>query len=119
MKPEIKSKVNEVVLFYNRYRSPESTATLIKIDDRSIHIKFTGPFTSTCGINDWVEDFRYLAEDLCLKLSWLRSGKMKNLTIGSVYSRLLRRANLPQSLEVWRPAHLSRKLLPLPPAPQA
>ena len=68
MKPEIKSKVNEAVLFYNRYRSPEFTATLIKIDDRSIHIKFTEPFTSTCGINDWVEDFRYLAEDLCLKL---------------------------------------------------
>jgi len=54
--------------FFNRYRSPESTATLIKIDDKLIHIKFTEPFTSTCGINDWVEDLRYLAEVLCLKL---------------------------------------------------
>ncbi|RLG76858.1 MAG: hypothetical protein DRO10_04830 [Thermoprotei archaeon] len=68
MKPEIKRKVNEAVLFYNRYRSPESTATIIKIEDELIHIKFTGPFTSTCGINDWVEDLRYLAEDLGLKL---------------------------------------------------
>ena len=32
--------------------------------DEVVEVFFTGPFTSTCGVVDWVEDFKYVLEDL-------------------------------------------------------
>jgi len=52
---------------YNKYRSPESTAELVEVRGDLIKVRFRGSFTETCGINDWVEDFIYVLEDLGVK----------------------------------------------------
>ncbi len=49
---------------YNRYRGIESKARLLRVDNDTVIIAFEGSFCATCGINDWVEDFRYVIEDL-------------------------------------------------------
>jgi len=67
-----KRKVQEAIYFYNKYRSPESSATLINIRGNEIIIRFDGPYTCTCGVNDWVEDFVYLAEDIGLRLKLVK-----------------------------------------------
>ncbi len=52
---------------YNKYRFPEAHAELVSIDDGKVIIKFTGSFCHTCGVRDWVEDFKYVLEDLGIK----------------------------------------------------
>ncbi len=49
---------------YNRYRGVESKARLLRVDNDTVIIAFEGNFCATCGINDWVEDFKYVIEDL-------------------------------------------------------
>ena len=49
---------------YNRYRGAESQAKLLKIMGDTVVVAFEGSFCETCGINDWVDDFRYVIEDL-------------------------------------------------------
>ncbi len=56
--------VQEAIREYNRYRSPESTASLDKIEGNIVYVRFDGSFCRTCGINDWVEDFKYVLDDL-------------------------------------------------------
>ena len=57
-------QVYKAIEFYNRYREPEAKAILLKIDDDKIYVVFRGSFCRTCGVNDWVEDFRYVLEDV-------------------------------------------------------
>lgn len=49
---------------YNRYRGVESKARLLRVDNDTVVVAFEGSFCATCGINDWVEDFKYVIEDL-------------------------------------------------------
>ncbi len=49
---------------YNRYRGAESQAKLLKIMGDTVIVAFEGSFCETCGINDWVDDLRYVIEDL-------------------------------------------------------
>jgi len=49
---------------YNRYRGVESKARLLRVDNNTVVVAFEGSFCATCGINDWVEDFKYVIEDL-------------------------------------------------------
>ncbi len=49
---------------YNRYRGAESRARLLRIEGDTVHVLFEGSFCATCGINDWVEDLKYVMEDL-------------------------------------------------------
>ena len=49
---------------YNRYRGAESRAKLLRVRGDTVVVVFEGSFCETCGINDWVDDFRYVIEDL-------------------------------------------------------
>ncbi len=49
---------------YNKYRSPEATAKLIEIKKHEFVVEFEGPFCSSCGIQDYIEDFIYELEDI-------------------------------------------------------
>ena len=49
---------------YNKYRGVESTAKLLKVQGDTAYVVFEGSFCETCGINDWVDDLRYVIEDL-------------------------------------------------------
>jgi hypothetical protein len=62
--PHLARLVNEAIKIYNKYRSPESTAKLIEIKDNIVTIRFEGSYCETCGLNDWVVDFKYVLEDL-------------------------------------------------------
>ena len=60
----LKRFVERAIREYNKYRSPESTARLLKIEGDLVYIRFEGSFCATCGVNDWIEDMKYLMEDL-------------------------------------------------------
>ena len=66
--PGFKSRLERLIKLainrYNRYRAPESTAKIEKIEGSIVRVRFEGSFCETCGINDWVDDFRYVLEDL-------------------------------------------------------
>ena len=63
----LKNKIAKAIFLYNKYRAPEARAKLIDIKKDSVIVKFEGSFCETCGINDWVEDFKYVLEDLNVK----------------------------------------------------
>lgn len=44
---------------YNRYRSPEATAKLLKLEKDGFTIEFEGGFCQSCGVQDYFEDFIY------------------------------------------------------------
>jgi len=44
---------------YNRYRSPEATAKLVKLKKDGFTIQFQGTFCQSCGVQDYFEDFIY------------------------------------------------------------
>jgi len=48
---------------YNRYRSPEAIAEIISYNNDVLTVRFKGSFCYTCGINDWIEDLKYVLED--------------------------------------------------------
>ncbi len=56
--------VERAINLYNRFRAPEAVARLISIHGSRITVKFEGNFCKTCGINDWIEDMKYVLEDL-------------------------------------------------------
>ena len=60
----LKRLIDEAIERYNRYRSPESTARLVRIEGDRVIVYFDGSFCLTCGINDWVEDLVFVLEDL-------------------------------------------------------
>ncbi len=60
----IEKLIELAVKRYNRYRGVESRAEVVRIAGDTVVVKFTGHFCETCGINDWVDDFRYVIEDL-------------------------------------------------------
>ena len=56
--------IRKAIEIYNRFHSPEAVATLVKIDDGKVVVRFKGVFCYTCGVNDWIEDLKYVLEDL-------------------------------------------------------
>ena len=60
----LRKAVEKAVREYNRYRSPEATAKLVRINGSRAVIVFEGSFCETCGINEWVTDMKYVMEDL-------------------------------------------------------
>ena len=55
----LKDAVVEAINEYNRYRSPEAKAKLIKIGGKELVLEFEGTFCKTCGVYDYLEDFIY------------------------------------------------------------
>jgi len=65
----LREKVNQAIKEFNKYRSPEATAKLIKINRNEIKIKFFGTFCKTCGFYDYFEDFIIFLEERKIKCS--------------------------------------------------
>ena len=53
---------------FNKYRNPEATAELVKIDKRSFIIDFNGSFCLSCGVRDYFEDLIFEIKDVNNKL---------------------------------------------------
>ncbi len=64
---DIERNISRAIRLYNKHRSPESKAKLLKIVNDVVYVEFKGSFCETCGINDWVEDLKYVLEDLGIK----------------------------------------------------
>ena len=56
--------VSRAIEVYNRYRSPEATAKLVKAEKDSLILEFWGPFCQSCGVNTYFEDFIYELEGI-------------------------------------------------------
>jgi len=48
--------IEKAVEAYNQYRSPEATASIVRIDGSELVVDFQGSFCATCGVYDWLED---------------------------------------------------------------
>lgn len=55
----LKGAVVEAINEYNKYRSPEAKAKLVKISEKELILDFEGTFCKTCGVYDYLEDFIY------------------------------------------------------------
>jgi hypothetical protein len=62
-KVDPKQLVLKAIASYNRYRSPEATAKLVKLQKDKFTIEFSGPFCLGCGVSDYFEDFIYELKD--------------------------------------------------------
>ncbi len=60
----LKQIIHRAVKIYNRYRRPEAEAQILRVSEDKVVVEFRGSFCRTCGIRDWVEDFKYVLEDL-------------------------------------------------------
>lgn len=56
--------VSRAIEVYNRYRSPEATAKLVRMEKDGFIIEFEGPFCLSCGVRDYFEDFIHELEDI-------------------------------------------------------
>lgn len=61
---KIEKILSGAIRLYNRYRSPEAIGKIIGIDGNRVRILFEGHFCKTCAVNDWIEDFKYVLEDM-------------------------------------------------------
>lgn len=57
--PELSKLILRTVEVYNRYRSPEATAKLLKLEEDGFAIEFEGSFCQSCSVQDYFEDFVY------------------------------------------------------------
>ena len=55
----LKESVLKAVETYNRYRSPEATAKLVKFEGNELIVDFGGTFCKGCGVYDYFEDLIY------------------------------------------------------------
>jgi len=59
--------IKRIVEEFNKYRSPEAVTKLVSFDGNSIVVEFMGCFCHTCGVYDYVDDFRIMLEDAGIK----------------------------------------------------
>ncbi len=55
--PELEIVARRTVLLYNRLKSPEAFAKVIRVTPEIITISFSGSFCYSCGVMNFVEDF--------------------------------------------------------------
>ncbi len=60
----LRKAVEKAIEEYNKYRSPEATARLVRLENGEAVIVFEGSFCETCGVNEWVVDMEYVMKDL-------------------------------------------------------
>jgi len=63
-KADLREPVLKAIASYNRYRSPEAVAELVKLQKAKFIIELSGPFCLGCRVSDYFEDFIYELKDL-------------------------------------------------------
>jgi len=64
---ELRNIAKRALEDYNKIRAPEAVARLIKVEGSLLYVEFSGSYCETCGLYDWIEDFKYVLEDLGVK----------------------------------------------------
>ena len=78
---KLKTVLKKAITQYNKYRSPEVTATLLSINEKFFEVQFTGPFCRTCGFYDYFDDLRVLLEDFGTRV---KVAEIKEIPEGAV-----------------------------------
>ncbi len=77
----IKDLIKKGIAEYNKYRSPEAEAELLKIRGDTMIVKFKGSYCRTCGVYDYFEDLIYdLMDHANLKFKILKVEEEPDLT---------------------------------------
>ena len=50
--------MENAIVEYNKYRSPEATARTISMNEASFKLEFRGSFCCICGFHDYFEDYQ-------------------------------------------------------------
>jgi hypothetical protein len=79
----LERRVKEAIRVFNKYRSPEANAKLIKFDKKKIVVDFTGTFCRTCGLYDYFDDLRIFLEEKGVKS---KVSKIKEKENGAIVS---------------------------------
>ncbi|PVX23659.1 MAG: hypothetical protein CW691_10095, partial [Candidatus Bathyarchaeum sp.] len=66
----LKDLVLRTIQVYNRYRSPQTTAKLVKVKKDEFILDFEGSFCTTCGAKVYFEDFIYELETINKKFKF-------------------------------------------------
>ena len=53
--PELSELLLKTVEVYNRYRSPEAAAKLLRLQEDGFIIAFQGSFCKSCGVQDYLK----------------------------------------------------------------
>jgi len=61
---EIEKIARETAERYNRYRSPEAIINVLSVENSVIEVVLSGSFCRSCGVYDWIEDYKYELIDL-------------------------------------------------------
>jgi hypothetical protein len=73
---ELEEVIRKTVLLYNRTKSPEATAKVVKITLETVTIAYSGAFCYSCGVydflDDFVHDFKMLTDKAELKIDKTR-----------------------------------------------
>ena len=60
--------ITQSIAEFNKYRSPEAAAELLKLEEGLLSVKFSGTFCERCGAYDYFDDFRYILERKGMKV---------------------------------------------------
>ena len=63
----MRNTIEKVIEEYNKYRAPEVEAILESINNEELKVIFEGSFCFTCGLYDYVDDFKLELEDAGIK----------------------------------------------------
>jgi len=59
--------IEKGIKLYNERRAPEAVAELIRVEEDTVIVSFSGSFCMWCGIYDWVEDLVYIFREIGLE----------------------------------------------------
>lgn len=80
----LKDAVAEAISEYNKYRSPEARAKLVRLSEKELILDFEGSFCRTCGVYDYLEDFIYELQkfaDVNLKVKSFKEYKPETIRV--------------------------------------
>ena len=60
---DLKKKIEQAIEEFNKYRTPEVRAKLVKISKKNFKVDFSGPFCRTCGFYDYFDDLKLILEE--------------------------------------------------------
>ena len=82
----MKEKILEAIAEFNKYHGIEAQLNFVSLK-KNLVVQFSGHMCFTCGVNEYVEDFRLLLEDRKIKAKLKKTENKKetievNLSLG-------------------------------------
>lgn len=82
---ELEETVRKAVARYNRFRSPEAIAKIVRVSHESVTIAFSGTFCSSCSVlgyfESFIHDFETLTSKVELKIDKTRQTSDRSLEV--------------------------------------